>query len=307
MIDLKHLAKRAGGEFNGHDARIPGPGHGPTDRSLSLSIGDNGRLIWWSFSGDSNAAVRAYLKELGVMGEGACAEGAPLVAPERARRTDAGAHWAAALWRESIALDGTLGMRYLENRSIHGPFPPTLRFHKACRDGPFRRPALIAARTMLGTPDQVTSVQRTFLARDGNGKAPVKVTKKTLGACKGGGVVLGDIGEALLIAEGVETALSAAAIFRLPAAVATLGVAHTRKLIVPESVREIVIATDNDNDEAGRVAAEALAARLRREGRLVRVELPPSAYEDFNDLATSKERSVGAPRSIRGGGPPDGV
>ena len=39
MIDLKCLAQRAGGEFNGHDAMIPGPGHSKEDRSLSVSIG----------------------------------------------------------------------------------------------------------------------------------------------------------------------------------------------------------------------------------------------------------------------------
>lgn len=304
MIDLKALAKRAGGEFNGHDALIPGPGHSKVDRSLSVSIGDNGKLIWCSFAGDGKDAVRAYLKELAVAGDGAPAQGSPRATPKRARRTGAGAHWAAALWRESVAIDGTLGARYFESRAIAAPFPPSLKFHPECRDGPFRRPALIAARTTLATPDQVVSVQRTFLARDGSGKALVRETKKTLGACKGGGVVLGEIGAALLVAEGVETALSAAALFGLPA-VATLGVAHTRGLMVPVSVREIVIATDND--EAGRAAAEALAARLRREGRAVRIETPPPAFKDFNDLATGRERSVGAPRSSRGGGPPHGV
>ena len=157
---------------------------------------------------------------------------------------------------------------------------------------------------MLVTPDRVMSVQRTFLARDGSGKATGGEAKKTLGACKGGGVVLGEIAELLLVAEGIETALSAAALFGLPA-VATLGAAHTRKLIVPESVREVVIAADND--ETGCAAAEALATRLRKDGRTVRVETPPPAFKDFNDVATGKERGVGAPRCFRGGGPPHGV
>lgn len=304
MIDLATLAKRAGGVFNGHDALIPGPGHSKADRSLSVSIGDNGKLIWCSFAGDGEDAVRAYLKELGVAGEGAPAQGSPPATPERARRPGAGAHWAAALWRESFAIHGTLGARYLRGRAIGAPFPPSLKFHPECRDGPFRRPALIAARTMLATPDQVVSVQRTFLARDRSGKAPVREAKKSLGACKGGGVVLGEIGATLLVAEGVETALSAAALFGLPA-VATLGAAHTRRLMVPVSVREIVIAADNDN--AGRAAAEALAARLRKEGRSVRVESPPVAFKDFNDFATEKERDASTPRSFRGGGPRHGV
>lgn len=305
MIDLAALAKRAGGDFNGHDAIIPGPGHSKKDRSLSVSVGDNGNLIWFSFAGDSDAAVRAYLKGLGVAGEGAAARGTPLAAAKRAQRTDTGAHWAAALWRQSVAIDGTLGARYLESRAIRGPFPPSLRFHPECRDGPFRRLALIAARTMLATPGEVASVQRTFLARDGSGKAGGDA-KKTLGGCRGGGVVLGEIGAVLLIAEGIETALSAAAIFGLPA-VATLGTAHTRALLLPECVQNVVIAADNDERGQGLDAANALAARLRKEGRFVRVESPPDAFKDFNDLATGKERGVGAPRSFRGGGPTHGV
>ncbi|MEQ1618879.1 MAG: toprim domain-containing protein [Terricaulis sp.] len=306
MIDLAALAKRAGGSFNGKDALIPGPGHRACDRSLSLTIGRKGQLIAHSFAGDEMAAIAVYLKSLGVEISAARQSAESLRASERAgaAKASAGAHLAARLWRESILITDTLAARYLENRAVATPWPPALRFHPACPDGPFRRPALIAARTLLDRPDQVGSVQRTFLRRDGAGKAETANAKKMLGACKGGGVVLGEIGGVLLVAEGVETALSAAALFAMPA-VATLGAAHTRKLIVPESVREIVIAADND--ETGRAAAEALAARLRKEGRSVRVESPPPALKDFNDAATAKERDVGAPRPFRGGGPPHGI
>lgn len=306
MIDLKRLAQRAGGEFNGHDATIPGPGHSKADRSLSVSIGDNGKPIWWSFAGDPDGAVRAYLQEFGVDVGGAGSRSVHPVARRRHRGSGDTGRLAALLWAQSRPIEGTLAAHYLAHRAIKAPLPPALRFHPDCPDGPFRRPALIAARTMLAAPDQVMSVQRTFLARDGSGKARGGETKKTLGACKGGGVVLGEIAESLLVAEGVETALSAAPLFALPG-VATLGVAHTRALIIPEWVREVVIAADNDEKGQGLDAAKALAARLHKEGRNARIEAPPPAFKDFNDLATDKQRGVGAPRSIRGGGPPDGV
>ena len=106
------------------------------------------------------------------------------------------------------------------------------------------------------------------------------------------------------IAEGIETALSASAMFNMPA-VATLGTSFTRGLIIPEQVRRPVIAVDND--EPGLRAAEALETRLRKEGRAVRIETPPPEFKDFNDLANGKERSVDALRSFRGGEPPHGL
>ncbi|MBX3430804.1 MAG: toprim domain-containing protein [Hyphomonadaceae bacterium] len=217
-------------------------------------------------------------------------------------RESAAADLARRLWQESKPIGGTLAARYLESRALKPPYPPALHFHPACADGSFKRPALIAARTQLSAPRCVSSIQRTFLSKEG-GKAELAAAKKALGACKGGGVVLGEIGDELVIAEGIETALSASAMFAMPA-VATLGTSFTRGLIVPERVQRVIIAADND--EPGLRAAHALAARLRKEGRDVRVETPPPSFKDFNDLANGKERSVDALRSFRGGEPPHG-
>jgi putative DNA primase/helicase len=304
-IDLAALAKRAGGYFDGVNANIPGPGHSKVDRSLSLAIGRKGQLIAHSFAGDGAAAIDAHLKSLGVDVSSAHVSSEALRASERAGRAKASAtaRLAIELWREASPIADTPAARYLEGRGIVAPHPPALRFHPRCPDGPFKRPALIAARTLLDAPDRAVSIQRTFLRNDGGGKANTPDAKKTLGACKGGGVVLGVIGDELVIAEGVETALSASVIFAMPA-VATLGTSFTRGLVVPERVRRVLIAADND--EPGLHAAQALAARLRKEGRDVRIETPPSAFKDFNDLSNGKERSVDALRSFRGGGPPHG-
>jgi putative DNA primase/helicase len=301
MIDLAALAKRAGGSFDGKNARIPGPGHSQRDRSLSLSIGRNGRLIAHSFAGDDDAVIGAYLRALGVDASSAHVSSEALRACERAgqRQANAIARMATDLWRAGAPLAGSLGARYFESRGIGAPWPAALRFHPACPDGPFKRPALIAARTRLDASQQVGSIQRTFF----DGEAH-KIARKSLGACKGGGVLLGEIGEEALVAEGIETALSAAAMFKLPA-IATLGTAFTAGLSIPERVRRVLIAADND--EPGLRAAHKLAARLRKEGRKVRIETPPVAYKDFNDVATGKERGADTPRSFRGGGPPHGV
>ena len=53
------------------------------------------------------------------------------------------------------------------------------------------------------------AVQRTFLARDGSGKAPVEPERMMLGPCRGGVARLGNPGEVLLVGEGIETCLAA--------------------------------------------------------------------------------------------------
>ncbi|MFN3462682.1 MAG: hypothetical protein ACK4X1_01275 [Terricaulis sp.] len=58
MIDLRAFAHRAGGTRDGKNARIPGPGNSARDNCLSVSIGDNGRLIWNSFADDRPMATR---------------------------------------------------------------------------------------------------------------------------------------------------------------------------------------------------------------------------------------------------------
>ena len=57
-----------------------------------------------------------------------------------------------------------------------------------------------------GTP---LAIHRTFLARDGSGKAPVDPPKMMLGPCRGGAVRLGEPGDVLMVGEGIETCLAA--------------------------------------------------------------------------------------------------
>jgi hypothetical protein len=49
------------------------------------------------------------------------------------------------------------------------------------------------------------AIHRTFLARDGGGKAPVDPQKMMLGPCREGTVRLADPGEVLMVGEGIET------------------------------------------------------------------------------------------------------
>jgi hypothetical protein len=60
-----------------------------------------------------------------------------------------------------------------------------------------------------GLNDLNLGIHRTFLARDGSGKAPLDPQKMMLGPCRGGAVRLAPAGDVLLVGEGIETSLAA--------------------------------------------------------------------------------------------------
>ena len=103
---------------------------------------------------------------------------------------------------------------------------------------------------------------------------------------EGCAVRLMPFGELLGIAEGIETALSAAALAGVPVW-AALNTALLGKFEPPEGVRVLRIYADRD--EPGLLAAGQLMERLQ--GR-VRVELrtPPAPAKDFNDVLSSRNR-----------------
>jgi hypothetical protein len=179
---------------------------------------------------------------------------------------------AQAIWGQSALLTAeSLAGRYLVARAISPPWPPSLRQQPRC---------LVAAVTPADAPQAVRATQRTYLEEPGR-KAVVGIPRITDGPMEGCGVVLGEVTDALVVAEGVETALSASRLLHLPA-VATLGAANMRKLRVPRSVARVVIAADPD--PAGEAAARELGERLADDGRAVEIAHPPADH-DFNDIA----------------------
>ena len=102
----------------------------------------------------------------------------------------------------------------------------------------------------------------------------------SLGRLTGGAVRLAEpADEVLLVGEGIESAAAAMQRFDLPGW-AALGTAGLCALVVPEAVREVVIAADRD--APGLEAAAALAERLEAEGRRITI-VAPRAGGDFAD------------------------
>jgi hypothetical protein len=124
------------------------------------------------------------------------------------------------------------------------------------------------------------AVHRTYLARDGIGKAPVERQKMMLGPCHGGAVRLAVPGRVLMVGEGIETCL---AVMQQTgqSAWAALSTSGLRTLALPQDVREVIVLADGD--DPGEAAALDCALRWKREGRRVHIARPPRGM-DFNDM-----------------------
>jgi hypothetical protein len=141
-----------------------------------------------------------------------------------------------------------------------------------------------------GVDDTPLGIHRTFLARDGNGKAPVEPQRMMLGPCRGGAVRLGMPNDVLMVGEGLETCLTAMQATGHPAW-AALSTSGLRALDLPADVRAVIILADGD--DAGEAAARDRAWRWRREGRRVRIARPPRGM-DFNDMLMGRAPCIQA-------------
>ena len=63
--------------------------------------------------------------------------------------------------------------------------------------------------------------------------------------------------------------------------------------VLPDAIRSVLIAADNDRHGKGRQSADVLAQRLLTEGRAVRIALPDTPGTDFNDLLRREVRADG--------------
>lgn len=260
--------------------------------ALRLAEGSDGRLLARCSTGCAFADIAAALRALGLAGDGRAfapdpAREAEARASERAAR-ERGIRRARTLWAEGSEAAGTLAERYLRARAIRGPLPSCLRFSAAAwHPSAVRLPAMLAAVMLEGEAEPV-AVHRTYLAEPG-AKAPVEPAKAMLGPVAGGAVRLSEGLGPLVVAEGIETALSLRDRLggpepRVWAALSTSGVAGLR---LPRERGDLIVAPDGE--AAGRKAGLDLAARAHAEGWRVRILPPPGEALDWNDAARAEE------------------
>ena len=256
------IAKALGGRKAGGGWMARCPAHDDREPSLSIRNAGDGKALVRCHAGCDQERVIAVLRSRGLWEENGhrrLTRPAPPVAannrPDRddAKRTEA----ALAIWQSAVPADGTPVATYLASRGLHVPPSAMLRFHAGLKH-PSRGiwPAMVALVTR-GGDDTLLAIHRTFLARDGVGKAPVDPAKMMLGPCRGGVVRLASPGDVLMVGEGIETCLAAMQATGQPAW-AALSTSGLRTLDLPDAVRNVIVLADGDETRS-RQAATARA------------------------------------------------
>lgn len=311
IFDARALARALGGDVAGRDGvLVPGPGHSPKDRSLSIHLDANapdGFLIY-SHAGDDWRTCRDYVRSrLGLPDWQPGDEQRRTIPPSRIEQWDLAAIEAEAnarprqrsedelgriaqaqhIWNEATDPRATLAETYLrQHRKLEMPdhfAGNVLRFHPRC---PWRdedtghanqAPALIAAFRSIDD-DTITAIQRVRLNPDGS-----KHARRMLGIVQRAAIKLDPIGDELCIGEGLETCLAGRQLGFAPAwALGSAGAISFFPVI--GGVKRVVIF-----GEAGEASARAVkicTERWRQARRKVRLILPgdDSGCSDLNDV-----------------------
>jgi phage/plasmid primase-like uncharacterized protein len=253
----------------------------------------DGRALVHCHAGCDQTDVLAALRKAGLWGRDTtrrewpiAAHPVPAGAPSpRSAPVDAGT--IRQLWERCQDARGTLVESYLRSRCIHVQNPPDIRFHPGYRHLPTRTvwPVMVAAVRDAG--GAIVALHRTYLRPDGMGKAAIEPAKMTLGPVGGCSVHLAPAGPHMIVAEGIESALSAMGGAGLPAW-AALSAGGIRKLILPPLPSASIVTIAADLDPVGINAARDAAQRWITEGRTVRIATPPVPFVDWNDAATGR-------------------
>jgi putative DNA primase/helicase len=280
----QRLVEHLGGRWGPNGGMCRCPAHDDRTPSLSVRPGRT-RLLLHCFAGcDASAILRALEADRLLEPVAGAAQEIPF-----RRRDGTGNAAALRLWGEARAIAGTPASAYLSSRGL-GVAPAELRYHPRTPHGPrpltILRPALIAA---VRDESGLVAVHRTFLDPEGCGLAPLAHPRCGLGRFGAGAVRFGGSASRLGLAEGIETALSAAALFGVPCW-ATLGTERFRRVALPAEVRELILFLDHDGGgrRAERVAREAFAHVPH-----IKCHVPERPGDDWNDVLRSSRLAAG--------------
>jgi len=293
-VSLRPIVAALGGDLyqNGLRANVPAPGHAKTDRSVSLLL-DGGRVVIHTFGAADWREVRDDLRDRGLVDSGGRLVGVAatqetLVTDHPRRRAVAG-----ALWQDGVrpARTGVVA-RHLGGRGVawREDLDDLIEHPRA----PFSvyRPGRRAGRAMMAgirsSSGDLTAVELTYLATNGQVASGLRLARKTVGQVPPGSAVrLRPAAPRMLVGEGVVTTLSAMERFDLPGW-ALLSAGNLSQWQAPAPVLAVLIA--GDRGEAGETAARRLAKRLQRQGLEAILAFPPPPSGDWNEAAVGHQK-----------------
>ena len=192
-----------------------------------------------------------------------------------------------------IYLKTKRGLDLTDDEALRLRFSPSL-FHWCSKT---RWPAMLA-RVALATGEDITTHQ-TFIEPDGSGKEEIEKPRLFAAGGKtvGGGVWFGqaDPADEFIVAEGIESTLSAMRIFGVTAGCAALSAGGIRNLILPPVAPLVRIFADHDELGQSLSAARDATRRWRGEGRTVGATMSETVGEDANDVPLARVRKRNAP------------
>jgi putative DNA primase/helicase len=197
-------------------------------------------------------------------------------------KTDARVAINIILGRAQSIKEGDPVSEYLLGRGLNH-IPDTLLYHPELWESETKKtyPGMIIK--VQSPRGEVISLHRTFL-RNGR-KAPIESPRKVLPpteTLRGSAIRLFPAHEYLGIAEGIETALAAHEMFKIPVW-SVINANGVKTFEPPEGVKKVYIFGDNDESFTGQAASYEAAHRLTIKNFAVRVHLPNSAGWDWLD------------------------
>ena len=272
---------------------VPNHGNGSGDPKPSLKVTDHVDavdIILHCFAGCDFRDARDALRRQGLLPEGpqradrrrGHQRDRASVAASKPKKTNGDRiEYARSIWEQAEPASGTLAETYLRSRDIEIEIPPTIGF-AYLKHVPTAATLPCMVCKVQGPDGSVIGVHRTYLREDGTDKAPVTPNRMMLGKVITGAVRLAKAGPEIVIAEGLETALSVLQATGKPTW-ACLSAPGLQAVVLPPLPLAKTVFIAADNDKAGLEAARKAAMRFTREGRQVRIVAPPEPGTDWND------------------------
>jgi putative DNA primase/helicase len=296
VLDVRHAAAALGGVVVGRaSVAVPGPGHSPADRSLSVRFDPNAPdgFRVFSFADDDWRVCRDHVKALlGITSPKYESRIRSMVRQPRELPTDVAERTRRALeiWRGATDPRGTTVELYLRSRGLDLPDDAAgeaIRFHRSCPWKGAPVPAMVClVRDVVTNAER--AIHRTALTADGRKRDDLgSKGRMSLGPTRGGAIKLTpdeSVTTCLGVGEGVESVLSLrhAPEFGGSPVWSLIAEGGVSTLPVLPGIECLWVAVDHD--PAGLTAAQTVANRWRRAGNEVFLIKSVRPKEDLNDL-----------------------